>query len=69
MMSDKKVSFFCCYSIPKKVLFLKENLVECFIRVIKCKGCALYFIMAGFVGHSHNLLALSEHKAEHLINT
>lgn len=58
MMSAKKVSFFCCYSNPKPVLFLKENLVECFIRVTKCKSCALYFIMAGFVGHGHNLLGI-----------
>lgn len=61
MMSAEEVSF-CCFSNPTKknreVLFLKANLVECFIRVIKCKSCALYFIMAGFVGHRHNLLGI-----------
>lgn len=57
-MPAKEVSFFCCYSNPKNVLFLKENLVECFRGVIKCESCALYFVMVGFVRQRHNLLGI-----------
>lgn len=57
MMSVKNVSFFAVTPF-QKVLFLKENLVECFIRVIKCKSCALYFVKAGLEGHRHNLLGI-----------